>query len=131
MRPVPFEPVPWRPAAPEPNGRVEVERNDLRQHLDEHEVMEGRNGYTAIKAWLHNARRRRKLPVAMRVDLSEATCPYDECKAVFNNIRGLEQHLTAVMRHPVYLCCGRPFYTQHGRERHVRAVHGHYVVAAL
>lgn len=111
-------------------GRVMVEQNDLRQQLEVNEVMEGRNGYVAILAWLGNARRRRKLPAAMRENLSAAICPYDECKAVFNAIRALEQHLTSVQRHAVYLCCGRPFYTQHGRENHVRAVHGDYAVLA-
>lgn len=111
-------------------GRVAVLQNDLRQQLDVDEVMEGRNGYVAIMAWLGNPRRRRKLPAAMRDNLSAATCPYDECKAVFNDIRGLEQHLTSVQRHPVFLCCGRPFYTQHGRENHMRAVHGDFAFLA-
>lgn len=95
-------------------GRV---RGDVDQHLDV--GAKGHNGSVRLSRWVGSHR----LSDRMEDKLRANECPYDNCSAVFATRHRLEQHLANVQRHAVFLCCERPFMSQHALDAHAAALH--------
>jgi hypothetical protein len=64
--------------------------------------------------------RTRTLPNGILRDLRSNRCPYQECGRDFVNARSLAQHIEATNAHEVFVCCGRPFASQHCLDQHRR-----------
>lgn len=99
-----------------------VDYGDIRDELGPFST--GANGYVGLRGWLRGVGpRRKRLPKKMADKVRAARCPYEECGDEFTNVLALEQHLSNVRRHSVFLCCGRPFSNEEGLEMHEAAVH--------
>lgn len=72
----------------------------------------GKLGYISLSDWLGGVARRR-LPVVMHSAVCTNRCPYRQCSKKFPSLKALERHLCSDSDHPVWLCCGRPFQSEH------------------
>jgi IBR domain, a half RING-finger domain len=63
----------------------------------------------------------RRLPNGLLRDLREMRCPHPLCARQFATMRSLDQHLMFTETHPVYICCRRPFASEHSFEQHRRS----------
>lgn len=110
-----------RPVQPRQQPVDRDRDNDIQADGGGDRVMRGANGVVSLADWL----RRGRLPQHIHNCVNDSQCPYHECRERFVNLYALEQHLTNVGRHDVWLCCGRPFLNEHAYTQHRDAVHGY------